>query len=142
VLCTSALQPCLAALAAVLQAIDRQSNTHVALKVYHTSRLHELNRYQVLREVYLHAHLQHVNIIQMYAAFQVRSLPRHAFGRCWERLQALLNLGVNLKRTTIVGNLVCQVHACLSICTMATQWSLHSCASALTVGQPCFSMCI
>jgi serine/threonine protein kinase len=56
----------------VLQAIDRQSNSQVALKVYHTGRLHELNRYQVLREVYLHAHLQHVNIIQMYAAFQVR----------------------------------------------------------------------
>jgi hypothetical protein len=58
--------------AAALQAIDRQSSSHVALKVYHTGRLHELNRYQVLREVYLHAHLQHVNIIQMYAAFQVR----------------------------------------------------------------------
>ncbi|KAF6259284.1 kinase-like domain-containing protein [Scenedesmus sp. NREL 46B-D3] len=56
----------------VYHAIDRQSNSHVALKVYHTSRLHELNRYQVLREVYLHAHLQHDNIIQMHAAFQER----------------------------------------------------------------------
>uniref|UniRef100_A0A383WCC8 Protein kinase domain-containing protein n=1 Tax=Tetradesmus obliquus TaxID=3088 RepID=A0A383WCC8_TETOB len=54
----------------VYHAIDRRSSQHVALKVYHTGRLHELNRYQVLREVYLHAHLQHANIIQMYAAFQ------------------------------------------------------------------------
>jgi serine/threonine protein kinase len=99
VLCTSALQPCFAAFAAVLQAIDRQSNTHVALKVYQTSRLHELNRYQVLREVYLHAHLQHVNIIQMYAAFQVGLLVGHADGCCWKCVLVFLGLGISLMQT-------------------------------------------
>jgi serine/threonine protein kinase len=91
------LQPCSAALAAVLQAIDRQSNIHVALKVYHTGRLHELNRYQVLREVYLHAHLQHVNIIQMYAAFQVRWLAGRVVSTLMGACSMLCRFGCKLE---------------------------------------------
>lgn len=65
-------QACCNQLDIILQAIDRQTSHHVALKIYHTGRLEELNRYQVLREVFLHSQLQHENIVQMYAAFQVR----------------------------------------------------------------------
>jgi hypothetical protein len=49
-----------------------RSGLPVALKVYYMAMLASFNRHQVLREVRLHASLDHPHIIQLYAAFQVR----------------------------------------------------------------------
>eukprot|EP00873_Tetraselmis_striata_P029525 jgi/Tetstr1/449789/TSEL_036853.t1 len=54
----------------VAQAYDRVSGIIVALKIYHKSRLSELNRAQVEREISIHLDLQHMHIIQMYAAWE------------------------------------------------------------------------
>lgn len=54
----------------VSQAYDRISNTDVALKIYDKARLSELNRAQVEREVRIHMALQHMYIIQLYAAWE------------------------------------------------------------------------
>ena len=40
--------------------------------MYNTRAMGTLNRHQVLREISLHGSLVHENIIQLYAAFQVR----------------------------------------------------------------------
>lgn len=54
------------------QALDMRSGLPVALKMYYMAMLASFNRHQVLREVRLHASLDHPHIIQLYAAFQVR----------------------------------------------------------------------
>eukprot|EP00193_Tetraselmis_chui_P003535 CAMPEP_0177770836 /NCGR_PEP_ID=MMETSP0491_2-20121128/11184_1 /TAXON_ID=63592 /ORGANISM="Tetraselmis chuii, Strain PLY429" /LENGTH=421 /DNA_ID=CAMNT_0019288171 /DNA_START=212 /DNA_END=1477 /DNA_ORIENTATION=- len=54
----------------VTQAYDKVSGISVALKIYHKQRLSELNRAQVEREISIHLGLQHMHIIQMYAAWE------------------------------------------------------------------------
>lgn len=54
----------------VYQARCNYSGDTVALKVYHLESLCELNHYQVLREIRVHASLHHQNIIHLYASFQ------------------------------------------------------------------------
>lgn len=61
---------------AVLQATCRISGTPVALKVYRMKKLSDLSRYQVYREISVHAGLNHPNIVQLYAAFQVSADTR------------------------------------------------------------------
>lgn len=54
----------------VYKGLCKSSGVVVCLKVYKLSNLCELNRFQVYREVRLHASLQHENVVQLYAAFQ------------------------------------------------------------------------
>lgn len=54
----------------VYKGMCKSSGTLVCLKIYKLSSLCELNRFQVYREVRLHASLQHENVVQLYAAFQ------------------------------------------------------------------------
>lgn len=54
----------------VYQAQCNYSGEMVALKVYHLESLCELNHYQVLREIRVHAGLHHQNIIHLFTSFQ------------------------------------------------------------------------
>jgi len=53
----------------VYEAICKHSRVRVALKVYAIDDLEDLTRVQLLREVAIHSRCQHLNIIQLYAAF-------------------------------------------------------------------------
>jgi len=54
----------------VSQALDKVSGNVVALKIYDKARLSELNRAQVEREIRIHIELQHMYIVQLYAAWE------------------------------------------------------------------------
>ncbi|KAG1657008.1 hypothetical protein FOA52_012009 [Chlamydomonas sp. UWO 241] len=58
----------------VYQATCRASGLPVALKVYRMKKLSNLSRYQVFREISVHAGLSHPNIVRLYAAFQEGSV--------------------------------------------------------------------
>lgn len=48
----------------------RATSNQVAIKLYHKTKLSELNLFQVSREVKIHAELDHKHIIQLWAAFE------------------------------------------------------------------------
>lgn len=48
----------------------RLSGHTVALKIYQPDKLHEISQFQLLREARLHTHLNHPNVVRLYAAFQ------------------------------------------------------------------------
>lgn len=54
----------------VYKSICRRSGEVVVLKVYHLSSVCELYRYQIYREVRVHAGLRHENVVQLHASFQ------------------------------------------------------------------------
>lgn len=54
----------------VYKAIDQRTKGLVAVKLYLLDKLDELSLHQVLREISIHASLQHDNIITLYAAFK------------------------------------------------------------------------
>ena len=54
----------------VLQAVDIQSSTAVALKVYKRANLSDMEKYQVAREIRMHSELHHKNIISLYCAWK------------------------------------------------------------------------
>ncbi|KAJ9522961.1 hypothetical protein QJQ45_023759 [Haematococcus lacustris] len=57
-------------LSVVCQARHKQSGRTVALKVYKRSRLHDMERFQLAREICLHIRLLHPNIVSLYAAWK------------------------------------------------------------------------
>lgn len=84
------------ALSAVYKAICKRTNETVVLKSYQLSSICELYQHQIFREVGLHASLEHENVVQLNAAFQVG---------CWckcEDLQARVLL-LWLNNTSRIG---------------------------------------
>jgi hypothetical protein len=63
--------PCPAPRRPAAQAVCNYSRQVVALKVYHLNNLCQLNRFQIFREIRLHASFHHPHIIHLFAAFQV-----------------------------------------------------------------------
>lgn len=59
---------------AVYKAICKRSREVVVLKCYLMSSICELYQHQIYREVRLHSTCNHENIINLFAAFQVRAL--------------------------------------------------------------------
>ncbi|GIL79147.1 hypothetical protein Vretimale_16686 [Volvox reticuliferus] len=57
-------------LSVVCQAQHRRSGRHVALKIYKRSRLHEMERFQLAREICLHIRIVHPNVVALYAAWK------------------------------------------------------------------------
>lgn len=57
---------------AVYKAICKRSREVVVLKCYLMSSICELYQHQIYREVRLHSSCNHENIINLFAAFQVR----------------------------------------------------------------------
>lgn len=54
----------------VYLATCRHTGNQVAIKMYHKTKLSELNHYQVQREVRIHCNLEHQHIVQLWAAFE------------------------------------------------------------------------
>eukprot|EP00798_Chlamydomonas_sp_ICE-L_P017485 gene17485-23790_t len=54
----------------VCQARHRESGFNVALKIFKRSRLHEMERFQLAREICLHARVLHPHIVSLYAAWK------------------------------------------------------------------------
>jgi aurora kinase len=50
-------------------AVDKATGAHVALKIYHRSKLSVLNQYQVKREVRIHGCLDHPNVLRLVRCF-------------------------------------------------------------------------
>ncbi|GAX80075.1 hypothetical protein CEUSTIGMA_g7513.t1 [Chlamydomonas eustigma] len=88
----------------VYRALCRLSKRKVVLKIYHPDLLHEISRYQLLREARLHVTLMHPNIIRMYAAFKqadgVVLVQEYADGG--DLLQLLVRSGARLSERTTV----------------------------------------
>ncbi|KAG2443327.1 hypothetical protein HYH02_009393 [Chlamydomonas schloesseri] len=57
-------------LSVVCQAQHRRSGRHVALKIYKRSRLHEMERFQLAREICLHIRIVHPYVVALYAAWK------------------------------------------------------------------------
>ncbi|GLI65800.1 hypothetical protein VaNZ11_009421 [Volvox africanus] len=57
-------------LSVVCQAQHKRSGRHVALKIYKRSRLHEMERFQLAREICLHIRIVHPNVVALYAAWK------------------------------------------------------------------------
>ena len=55
---------------AVYHAVDRRSGVTIALKIYKRSKLTDIERVQVSREINLHCSLVHESVIAMYAAWK------------------------------------------------------------------------
>lgn len=55
----------------VVDARCKLTGEHVALKVYNTAELVDMNRVNLHREVRLHTALDHPNILKVHAAFMV-----------------------------------------------------------------------
>lgn len=49
-------------------ALDKATGIQVALKMYHRSKLSQLNQYQVKREIRIHSCLDHPNILRLVRA--------------------------------------------------------------------------
>ncbi|GFR49106.1 hypothetical protein Agub_g10901, partial [Astrephomene gubernaculifera] len=58
------------ALSVVCQAQHRRSGRHVALKIYKRSRLHEMERFQLAREICLHIRIVHPHVVGLFAAWK------------------------------------------------------------------------
>ncbi|KXZ50156.1 hypothetical protein GPECTOR_17g792 [Gonium pectorale] len=57
-------------LSVVCQAQHKRSKRHVALKIYKRSRLHEMERFQLAREICLHIRIVHPHVVALYAAWK------------------------------------------------------------------------
>lgn len=57
-------------LSVVCQAQHKRSQRSVALKIYKRSRLHEMERFQLAREICLHIRILHPNVVSLYAAWK------------------------------------------------------------------------
>ena len=67
---------------AVYKAICKRSREVVVLKCYLMSSICELYQHQIYREVRLHSSCNHENIINLFAAFQVRQQDFQARSLC------------------------------------------------------------
>ncbi|GLC40178.1 hypothetical protein PLESTB_000259600 [Pleodorina starrii] len=57
-------------LSVVCQAQHKRSGRHVALKIYKRSRLHEMERFQLAREICLHIRIVHPHVVGLFAAWK------------------------------------------------------------------------
>ncbi|KAG2492832.1 hypothetical protein HYH03_008987 [Edaphochlamys debaryana] len=57
-------------LSVVCQAQHKRSGRHVALKIYKRSRLHEMERFQLAREICLHIRIVHPYVVGLFAAWK------------------------------------------------------------------------
>ncbi|EFJ47294.1 hypothetical protein VOLCADRAFT_31717, partial [Volvox carteri f. nagariensis] len=57
-------------LSVVCQAQHKRSGRHVALKIYKRSRLHEMERFQLAREICLHIRIVHPHVVSLFAAWK------------------------------------------------------------------------
>ncbi len=55
---------------AVIKALHKASGRVVAVKIYRRGRMHDMERWQLAREICLHSRMHHPNIVQLYAAWK------------------------------------------------------------------------
>jgi hypothetical protein len=93
----------------VYKAICKRSREVVVLKCYLMSSICELYQHQIYREVRLHSSCNHENIINLFAAFQVRAAGAGARIVDDKQSMAFPDAAVKLKQQS-------------NICRRAEQW--------------------
>eukprot|EP00878_Enallax_costatus_P037945 GHUV01043055.1.p1 GENE.GHUV01043055.1~~GHUV01043055.1.p1 ORF type:complete len:140 (+),score=29.86 GHUV01043055.1:285-704(+) len=57
-------------ISSVYRAVDKKSGITVGLKLYKRTKLNDMERHQIAREIWLHIQLNHPSIIALYAAWK------------------------------------------------------------------------
>jgi hypothetical protein len=115
----------------VYKAICKRSREVVVLKCYLMSSICELYQHQIYREVRLHSSCNHENIINLFAAFQVRMSSRQAGGDagCMQSAQAEKAVahsrpaaGTLATGTYLYGEMLTELLLLLLRCRRVTVW--------------------
>ncbi|MEW5307351.1 MAG: hypothetical protein WDW36_009755 [Sanguina aurantia] len=95
-------------LSVVCQAVHRVSGRHVALKIYKRSRLHEMERFQLAREICLHIRVLHPSVVALFAAWKDAKYVYLAleWAPCGNLFDHLVSRGGKLRERDAAANVI------------------------------------